>query len=282
MTIEFPDPFLEVRVQNLAEVPPVSGLCAGYESGAWRATALGSYLFNWLPFIALSREHQSEFSSKTFVELLEIACAHVYNTGKTTSRGELGEILLHLASISHFNTLPVLCKLVLKTSSNDTVKGFDGIHVLLKSDDDFEIWLGESKFYRDPNAAIRDAVGSVKDHILPEFLATEKAMIFGHIGRDAPKRDELLRVFRRQTSSDELLRRAVFPVLIAYESRSAQNFTEICDGYVESLKVELAGLREYFAEKAEGLSLRFHLIFVPMISKQDVVDSFDRKLAAFL
>jgi hypothetical protein len=57
-----------------------------------------------------------------------------------------------------------MCKLVLKSSSNDTVKGFDGVH-LLPTKTGFELWLGESKFYADAQEAIREAVKSVEDHM---------------------------------------------------------------------------------------------------------------------
>jgi hypothetical protein len=105
---------------------------------------------------------------------------HVYNTKKTASRGEIGELLLHLCSVLHFGCVPIVCKFVLKTSPNDTVKGFDGVHVLVNASG-YEIWLGESKFYTDGKAAISDAVSSVQNHLLPEFLTAEKALLFGHI-----------------------------------------------------------------------------------------------------
>lgn len=281
MSVAYPDPFLQIRVQHLSEVPPGISLCAAYDGGEWRAKELADHLFQWIPFAALNQEHQFSFGANNFVEMLQVASAHIYNTKKTETRGELGELLLHLACIQYYGTVPVLCKLVLKTSSNDTVKGFDGIH-LLPVENSFEIWLGESKFYTDALAAIRDAVASVKQHIIPAFLATEKAMVFGHIGADIPHRDLLLELFRRTTSSDELIKMSVFPILIAYESGSVQSHVEVCDAYVAALQAEVADLRSYFGDKMGETKLRFHLIFVPLGSKKDVVENFDKKLEAFL
>ena len=281
MAVTYPDPFLEVRVQHLDADPSGISLCAAFEGGKWRSKELADHLFQWLPFAALNQEHQFTFGASNFVEMLQVASAHIYNTKKTESRGELGELLLHLACIQNYGTVPVLCKLVLKTSSNDTVKGFDGVHVLVK-DSEFEIWLGESKFYTDPLAAIRDAIASVKSHILPSFLATEKAMVFGHIGPDIPNRDKLLELFRRRTSADELLKMSTFPILIAYESASVQSHTLLCNEYVDALTTEVEALRAYFGDRASELTLRFQLIFVPLGSKEQVVASFDQKLEAFL
>lgn len=281
MTTRYPDPFLEIRVEFVELPLPGIGLCAGYEGGVWRAIQLADHIFNWLPYVGLNQEHQFEFGSSNFVELLQIACAHIYKTKKTATRGEIGELLLHLACILHFHTAPVICKLILKTSSNDTVKGFDGIHVIVKGSE-FELWLGESKFYIDGRSAIREAVKSIKEHIAPAFLATEKAMVLGHIGPNVPHRQEILRLFRRQTSGDKLIQMSVFPVLIAYESESVSSFQQLCDEYAAHLREEVAELRSLFATEAKDLTLRFQLIFVPLGKKQDVVDRFDQKLEAFL
>jgi hypothetical protein len=281
MPVVYPDPFLEVRCANLNTPWPTAALCAGYESEQWRSERLADHLFQWLPYAALNQEHQLAFGSNNFVELLRIAAAHIYKTKKTASRGELGELLLHLACILHFKTVPVMCKLVLKSSSNDTVKGFDGIH-LLPTKEGFELWLGESKFYTDAQEGIRDAVRSVEQHILPSFLTTEKAMIFGHIAADIPHRDEVLKLFKSQTSGDKLLGIAVFPILVTYESASVASFKEVSELYVKTLMTEIEGLREYFGQKAPNKKLRFQLMFVPLGKKKDVVASFDKRLEAFL
>jgi hypothetical protein len=233
MPIVYPDPFLEIRYQDVAAPLPTSGLCAGYDGGTWRSARLADHLFQWLPFAALNQELQLGCGSHNFVELLRNAAAHIYNTKKTASRGEIGELLLHLACILHFGTVPVMCKLVLKSSSNDTVKGFDGVHLLAKQQS-FELWLGESKFFTEPKEAIRDAIESVKQHIIPSFLTTEKAMVFGHVGQGIPHRDEILKLFKSQTSGDKLLGMSVFPILMTYESQAVASFNELSAAYAGS------------------------------------------------
>jgi hypothetical protein len=213
--------------------------------------------------------------------MLKIAAAHIYNSKKTTSRGELGELMLHLACILHFDCVPVVCKLIMKSSSNDTVKGFDGVHLLPK-ENGFELWLGESKFYKNPQAAIRDAIKSVKDHLSPSFLTTEKAMIFGHVGEDVPHREAVLKLFKSQTSGDDLLKMSVFPILIAYESQAVSDHNIISDQYVKALEKEAEALKEYFLEKLGSSVLRFQIILVPLEAKAAVVSSFDNKLQPFL
>ena len=82
----FPDPFFEVRVSSI-ELPELSALCAGFDSGDWRAAPLADHLFQWIPFAALSQEHQLSFGASNFVEMLKLASAHIYNSRKTATRG---------------------------------------------------------------------------------------------------------------------------------------------------------------------------------------------------
>ena len=281
MAIQYPDPFLEIRIDHLDLPLPIRGLCAGYEGGEWRSTQLADHLFNWLPYAALNQEHQHAFGPANFVELIRLAAAHIYHTKKTASRGEIGELLFHLICILHYGTVPVICKLLLKTSPNDTVKGFDGIH-LVPMQDDFELWLGECKFYLDGKEAIREAVASIKEHIAPAFLKTEKAMVIGHVGEDIPHRDQVIKLFKSQTSSDKLVEKSVFPVMIAYESKAVAGFDALSQEYIDALAGELKYLKEYFSEKSVEVKLRFRLIFVPMNKKKDVIESFDKKLVPFL
>src|SRR5262245_13941234 len=117
MPMVYPDAFLEVRFKAVDPMPSITGLCAGYDGGEWRSQQLAAHLFNWLPYAALSQENQLAFSSSNFVDMLRVAAAHIYNTKRTISRGELGELMLHLVCILHCKTIPIMCKLVLKTSS---------------------------------------------------------------------------------------------------------------------------------------------------------------------
>jgi len=66
------------------------------------------------------------------MDKVSLAARHIYKTKKTESRGEIGELILHIACVQEFGASPVLLKLALKTSSNDTVKGYDGVHYVAR------------------------------------------------------------------------------------------------------------------------------------------------------
>ncbi len=275
-----PDSFLEVRCTSLIADESAIGLCAGYEGKKWRAKKLAAHIFSWLPQVALDQTRKDTLDAGNWHERVELAAAHVYRTKKTGSRGEIGEILLHIACVQEFGTLPVLCKLILKTSHNDTVKGFDAVHVVY-DEGNIELWLGESKFYTDPKRAIRDALASVREHLLPAFLDTEKAMLYGHIPEGIPQADELQKLLHQNTTSDKLLKQSVFPVLIAYESIAISKHADLTVEFQQEVESEISSLHQLVADSNSDIKVRLQIIFVPMHLKADLVKYFDKKLEAF-
>src|SRR3712207_6996007 len=49
---------------------------------------------------------------------------------KYSKRGEFGELLLHSVIRDVFHSEPAISKIFFKDSANDTVKGFDAVHVV--------------------------------------------------------------------------------------------------------------------------------------------------------
>ncbi|WP_248704778.1 DUF1837 domain-containing protein [Curtobacterium sp. MWU13-2055] len=76
--------------------------------------------------------------------------------------GEGGELLLYGFLEGHLGAPKVLTKMELKTSGNDYVKGADGLHLLQRDDDTFELIFGESKMYGDgkagPGTSLKSAI----------------------------------------------------------------------------------------------------------------------------
>lgn len=280
--MNFPAPFLAERISKTDPPIKVICLCAGYQSKKWRGKQLADHLFAWIPHVALTEDEKVSFNLANWDDRISHAAAKVYKTQKTTSRGELGEILLHIACILNFKAEPLICKLILKTSSNDTVKGFDGIHLLRDGAGDFRILLGESKFWENPKRGIKDAIKSLKEHVVEEFLDTEKAMLLSHIPKHLKEDEDLTKLFSRQVSSDELMAKAIFPVLVGYESKSVNKHEIVSDEFKNEIELEIEALRDYFISELGIASMpEIVLVFVPMGSKYSVISRFDQKLNAY-
>lgn len=170
-----------MRVQRLDLTPTLTALCAGYEGGEWRAKALANHMMEWLPEFALNYTERQTFGPNNGVRLLREAAQRVYTTKKFENRGEFGELLLHIAARQVFNTLPAISKIYYKDADNDTVKGFDSVHVLATATT-LELWVGEVKFYEDINAAIRDVTQELGLHTAPGYLRREAAAITNKSG----------------------------------------------------------------------------------------------------
>ena len=122
------------------------------------------HLFTYLPEFALTYQEYSTIKGEDAVEKIQKAAANVYQTGKFEKRGEFGELLLHAIIKESCDTIPAISKIYYKDGPNETVKGFDAVHVVA-TDNDLELWLGEVKFYDNINNAISDVIKELNAHI---------------------------------------------------------------------------------------------------------------------
>jgi hypothetical protein len=135
----------------------VTGLCVGYESGEWRTDDFVDFIMEWLPEFALNSRERENLVHENAVATLRKAAKLIYKSKKFANRGEFGELFLHAAIRSVFNSTPAISKIFYKSSHNETVKGFDCVHVVGPLDD-LELWIGEVKFYSDLKKAVYDVI----------------------------------------------------------------------------------------------------------------------------
>ena len=95
-----------------------------------------------------------------------------------------------------FGTVPTIAKYFYKDAANDTVKGFDAVHVV-PAGIDLELWLGEVKFYDDLARAIRDVVKELEVHTQRDYVRAESAFIANKIDPAWPHADKLKRLLHR-------------------------------------------------------------------------------------
>lgn len=128
--LEPPEKFFDIRTSDTQHNPYLITACAGYELGKWREKQLAEYLIEWLPEFCLKYTEIKSLGSNNAVRLLKKAASNVYATKKFKNRGEIGEIILHAIIRHEFNTIPLISKIYYKDAPNDTVKGFDCVHVV--------------------------------------------------------------------------------------------------------------------------------------------------------
>jgi hypothetical protein len=272
-----PKPFLEVRVHNIAESPSVTGLCVGYELGQWRAAQFADHLMEWLPEFALTYSEIEGIHSGNMVALMREAAKKVYASKKFENRGEFGELFLHAAIRQVFDSLPAISKIYYKSARNETVKGFDAVHVV-NDLVGLQLWLGEAKFYRDIGRAIRDVVEELKIHTERDYLRDEFLLIAGKLDQAWPHADKLKMLLSPNTSLDQVFNAVCIPVLLTYESPCVANHQICSQEYLDEFRDEIIRNYNKFKSKALPKNITIHLFLLPLELKEKLIAELDRKL----
>jgi hypothetical protein len=268
---------LEAIVHDLTSSRPATGLCAGFELKEWRAKLLADYLIESLPDFCLTYSEYRRIDHESAVALIRQAARTVYQTGKFQKRGEFGELLLHVVLKSVMNTLPAVSKIYYKDAANDTVKGFDAVHVVA-GDKGLELWLGEVKFYEEIGAAIRDVSKELEVHLAADYLKSEFLAIVNKIDDAWAHSDELKRLLDEKTSLDQVFKAFCIPVLLTYDGDTTGKFDQATDAYKQELAEEFFSIRKRFEEKNVAIPHRIHLFLVPLKTKKALISFLDEKL----
>ena len=263
-----PRPFFDdhIIVHNLSSIPKFTGLDVGYELGEWRYNDFAEYLFEWLPEFALKYTDLTQINSATAMSFIKKAARTVYNTDNYKRRGEFGELLLHAIIRELFNSQPVISKLYYKSSINDTVKGFDAVHIV-ENNKELELWLGEVKFYKEIDAAISDVIKELQKHTVQDYLKSEFSLITTKIDDSWIHADAVRRLLSTRTSLDEVFKRLCIPVLLTYESNTIQKFTSVSEEFKKRLCSEFINHYATFVSKLPLKSLNIHLMLLPLKDK---------------
>jgi len=272
-----PAPFLVSRVHHVELRPGLTGMCAGYEQKKWRAEQLARHLVEWLPEFALRYSELRELQGYNAVNLIGQAAKSVYDSPKYKNRGECGELLLHVMLRQVFNTLPAISKYFYKDSRNDTVKGFDNVHVVIDSKE-LQLWLGEVKFYSDIKKALRDVIPELVAHTKREYLHSEFAAITNKIDPAWPHADRPKKLLDRNTSLDEVFDAVCIPILLTYNSEAMDGHNEVSSVFVSAFESEVRKHYSDFASRNLPKDLRIHLFLFPMKDKTMLVNAFHERL----
>ena len=257
--------------------PSFTGLCVGYELGDWRNDQFADHVLDWLPEFALSWSEAANLHAGNARRLLRRAASLVYGTDKYARRGEFGELFLHIAIRQVFQTVPAVSKIYFKDTANDTVKGFDCVHVVA-ADQRLELWLGEAKFYADISDAIRAACQSLDMHLDVNYFRSEMAAIRNKISSDWPHADRLTPLLSENTSLDEVFDALVIPVLLTYDSDTVNAHDRVCSDYLYDFCREIRTHYDTFATKNPIPQFTIHLFLLPLEQKQRLLDTLHARL----
>lgn len=236
--MDHPEPFLNLIFHEANKLGDNLALCAGFERGDWRNDQLADHVMEWLPEFALNHSELKEMGHHNAVRMIKKAAKIVYQTDKYGSRGEFGEILLHIAIRQIYETIPAVSKIYYKSAVNKTVEGFDAVHVVKKGDG-LELWIGETKFYNEVGRAINDVCVEIVDHLETDYLRDEFLLIKNKIDPSWPEADSLKALLEENVSLDDVFQRACIPVLLTYDSDVVQSSSIVDQEYLMNIRDEV-------------------------------------------
>ncbi|MFW0119148.1 DUF1837 domain-containing protein [Rothia sp. P5764] len=241
------NPILEVRFEEANKNPPVMSFCPDYEDSTWRSEALARDIIRrHLASFALSFNQYSKINGDNAAESLSQAAKIIYSTDKYSKRGEFGEIILYGLLRDFIGSLPIVSKIYFKDGPNETVKGFDAVHFKKNNDNEIELLLGESKFYKDAKEAIRNVVAEINDHLQPDYLRSEFLAITNKLPEASDEEFKLIRnLLNENTSLDRIISKITIPIFITYDSQVITNFTTVNDQFNQAFALEVAGYRDH-------------------------------------
>lgn len=279
-----PGAFWEIRVHDLEIDPSLTGLCVGYELKKWRAKEFAAHMMEWIPEFALTSSELASVSPGNMVRVMREGARKIYDSEKFENRGEFSELFLHAAVRTVFQSEPAISKIYYKTSANDTVKGFDAVHVT-GPPDDMELWIGEVKFYKDIGAAIRDVVAEIGAHTQRDYLKDEFMWIKGKVDHASAHAEQLRKLLSPNVSLDAVFKRACIPVLLTYESNCVASYdecsAEYCDAFDQELRTNHERFRKKLGEIALPQDLVIRLFLLPLHIKEALIEALDENLRAW-
>ena len=270
-------PFFNIIIHKDDTFPDLHGVCAGFESRQWRKDQLVDYLFEYLPEFALTYSEFENLTGENVVAKMRQVVMSIYQSEKFRNRGEFGELLLHAIIRETYNTIPAISKIYYKDGPNETVKGFDAVHVVV-TDDTLELWLGEVKFYNNIYKAISDVIEELNLHVEVRYVRNEFVAITNKIDAQWPHADRLMTLLHPHTSLDDVFSNTCIPVLLTYDSSVLRRYDNKCDEYIQEISEELQRFHKIFCDKLGKFPLTMHLFLFPLNTKVELINSLEAKL----
>ena len=204
---------------------------------------------------------------------------------KVEDAGDVGELLLFFLLEAALGAPQIVCKMELKTNSNDEVKGADGIHVRWdETDDHLDVLLGEAKLYQGIGAAMDSTLKSIKEFHEERRVDQELHLAtahFKHLDEDFQRR--VSGFINRESDGDEY--HIIHACLIGWDwtqyKRLADERDQLFDEFEAKYQSYCGNIGDLLGRRFDDYPFRhlsFHFIFLPFSSVREFRRSFYREL----
>lgn len=251
----------------------------GFDQKKFRLIPLVDIIRNVIPEFSLGYHCGVKIPLTSMVEKLKEAAEIVYLTDKYQSRGEFGELILHLLLRDFHSTTPLISKMYFKDSHNVPAHGFDGVQISI-SGNTKKLWLGESKLYKSGKTGVSDLLDDLTKHLNADYLRREFSLISKKLPEDIPEIEYWRSLMDKHQRLDKIFDGIVIPMVCTYDSNLFKAHTDNTKEYFTDFENECRELNKHFIGKKPNLSIEIILMLLPVPSKNDLNSEIDRRLKA--
>jgi hypothetical protein len=272
-------------------------LINGFEDGNWMLSKFNSFIWNNIKETALNQEERNALIEEENTVLERSAKnLRLLNDDEDNDGGEIGEILLYGLMKKYYGALPVVPKIFYKQNTRDYAKGADSVHIVLGNNNDYTLWLGESKFYNSLDSSRLDKIVlSVQGLLNSDKLKKELSIVTSLKDLDlcienVELRNKIKNELKDGVSLDEIKKHLHVPILLLHECQVTSS-TKITDSnYKKSLIAHHLEIARKYMKKQDSIlkssiwnyeDISFHLILFPIPLKSDILKSFFTKAKLF-
>lgn len=293
------DNFLEELIPTTTLSPisnkSILSIVNDFEDNNWRYKKFNQFIWNNISQDALTKEERDSLIESPD-SILEKAASRLriiqYKNGNDEKTGgEIAEILLYGIMYSYYKALPIVPKIFYKQNKNDFAKGSDSVHIVVEDNDNFSLWLGEAKFYKNiENSDLDKIVASVHNTLSTDKIKKENSIITGLSEFDKYDINETVKnkiraLLNEDTSIDKIKPILHVPIILLHECGITASSNEMSEDYKERIIAKhKERAKSYFAKQIEKCKditkyseIKFHMILFPVPNKETVVDKFIKR-----
>lgn len=255
-------------------------------------------LFNDIPRFAFGENQLLKRKNMDHMEIVREALQKIYNIpeikearkyylednnveDKYIKKGEFGELVLFHLLRKYFGADSLISKIYFKDSISMAPHGFDAVHVNSKTR---TLWLGESKLYKDKNAAITELIKDLKEHFNTNFFASEFTIITNRVHDEEGNTDDfILELINPKTKILSKLANIKIALFAGYNSDSISERNNVEEEeFIEKLDIEAQTLLNKLQKGKDkhpwSNHLDIYLFLLPLNDKTEFVKDLHYKL----
>jgi hypothetical protein len=267
------DLVLEERISNST----LRAYHVGFDQNKFRLIPLVETIRSVIPEYALGYHQGENIPLTEIIDRIQDAAKTVYTTDKYKSRGEFGELILHLLLRDFCNSIPLISTIFFRDAPNVPAHGFDGVHVTINGNEK-KLWLGESKLYKSGKDGIDDLVGDIVKHFNADYLRQQFSLITRKLPVDTPEVEYWRALMHKNQKLDVVFSSIVIPMVCTYNSSLFTNHNDETQQYIDDFKKECKALHDEFNRKKPSSNLEIILLLLPVPDKDELNRELDARL----